>query len=120
MPSFRFRPENRLPDTASFQPCFEQPDFRVGSEHFLLLVRRTDRPVHRLGMVVPKKKVRRSVDRSHLKRLIRESFRARPEQLVALDVVVLVRRPLAFIDSRRLRSELDRDWDKLLAKRAQA
>lgn len=120
MPSFRFRPENRLPDTASFQPCFDRPDVRAGTEHFLFLARETHRPIHRLGMVVAKKKVRRAVDRSRLKRLIRESFRHQPGDLAGLDVVVLVRRPLAVIDRQRLRAELDAGWDKLLAKRAQA
>lgn len=120
MLSFRFRPENRLPDTASFQPCFEQPDFRAGTEHFLLLARENQRSLHRLGMVVGKKKARRAADRSRVKRIIRESFRARPQTLAGLDVVVLLRRPLKDLDRRRLRAELDAGWNKLLAKRAQA
>lgn len=119
MQDYRFRSENRLPDTQSFQPCFDAPDFRAGTSHFLILARYNQRPLHRLGIVVGKRKVRRAVDRGLLKRLIRESFRHRPDQLHGLDVVVLVRRSPGRPDRVALREELEAGWDKLLAKRGQ-
>lgn len=45
----------------------------------------------RLGMAIPKRLVKRSVDRSRIKRLLRESFRAQQHDLPAIDVIVSIR-----------------------------
>ena len=45
----------------------------------------------RLGLAVQKKKTRRSVDRSYLKRVIRETLRQYKESLAGWDIVVLTR-----------------------------
>jgi ribonuclease P protein component len=42
----------------------------------------------RLGMIVSKRVFSRSVDRNHMKRLIRETFRAAAHGLPALDLIV--------------------------------
>ena len=45
----------------------------------------------RLGVVVPKKNISRAVQRNYCKRIARELFRLRREQLGSLDIVLLVR-----------------------------
>lgn len=117
---FRFRRGNRLLDGHSFQNVFDAADYKAGDAVFLFLARENQGSAHRLGLIVGKKKVRRAVDRALVKRLIRESFRLRPEQLAGLDVVVLVRGNLRQPDGKTLRAQLDLLWDKLLAKRRQA
>lgn len=117
---FRFRRDNRLLDGHSFQHVFDAADYKVGNAVFLMLARENHGPEHRLGLIVGKKRVRRAVDRALVKRLIRESFRQRPELLAGLDIVVLVRGNLRQPDRQTLHAQLDLLWDKLLAKRRQA
>lgn len=48
----------------------------------------------RLGLIIAKRFLPRAVDRNHLKRLIRESFRAQRPELPPTDIIVrLMRRP---------------------------
>lgn len=117
---FRFLRANRLLDGPSFQKVFDHPDYRVGDSTFLILASENQSALHRLGMVVGRKRVRLAVDRGLVKRLVRESFRVRPGQLAGLDIVVLVRGNLHHPDRRELGAQLERLWDKLLAKRGQA
>lgn len=49
----------------------------------------------RLGLIVAGKVVRRAVGRNRVKRLLREVFRARQQELAGLDLVVRLRRPPA-------------------------
>lgn len=117
---FAFRRHHRLLTPADFQPLFDQPEFRVGGSTFLLLVRHNDLPQPRLGMVVGKRRVKRAVHRNLIRRVARESFRLRQAELAGLDILVLVKATPAQFDSQALRAELERLWDKLLAKRGQA
>lgn len=120
MQDFRFPRDNRLTRPELFQPVFDQPDYRAGQPHFLILARENglDRP--RLGLVVGRKRARRAVDRALIKRVARESFRLRSPALTGLDVIVLLRRSPGRPDRTRIREELEDGWNKLLAKRAQA
>jgi len=66
----------------------------------------------RLGLAVPKRVVRRAVDRSRIKRLIRESFRHHRQELPPVDIVVSVRsRPRDLYDPR-LGGWVARIWDQ--------
>jgi ribonuclease P protein component len=47
----------------------------------------------RIALVVPKKLVPRAVDRNRIRRIARETFRLRQEQLVGLDLVVRLVQP---------------------------
>lgn len=117
---FAFRRSHRLLSAAEFKPLFDQPELRVGGAVFLLLVRQQDRPTPRLGLVVGKRRARRAVDRNLIRRVARESFRLRQAELAGLDILVLVKATPPEFDRAALRAELERLWDKLLAKRGQA
>lgn len=118
--SLCFRRGNRLLASADFQPLFNQPDIRVGGATLLFLVRNTENPNPRLGLVVGKRRVRSAVHRNRIKRLCRESFRQRQAELANLDILILVKAPIPRVDRVTLGAELSRLWDKLLAKRNQA
>jgi ribonuclease P protein component len=93
----------------------------AGSADFALALRA--RPVHtsphfqvfrplseagpRLGIIVGKRFVARSVDRSRLKRLIRECFRTRRLDLPQADYVVRVRNPVKVMNTPALLAELE-------------
>lgn len=86
----------------------------------LLLVRENHGDVARLGMVIGKRRVRKANQRNTLRRLARESFRLRQSTLVGLDIVMLIKAPIERVDKLIFTPELNRLWDKLLAKRGQA
>lgn len=62
--------------------------------------------VARLGIIAARKALPRAVDRNRGKRLVREAFRLRLDQLAAVDVVVQLRAPLAKRDNATARDDL--------------
>ncbi len=58
----------------------------------------------RLGLVVPKRTVRKAVERNRMKRVLREEFRQRRRTLPALDIVIQV---MARVDNAALRADAD-------------
>jgi ribonuclease P protein component len=64
-------------------------------------------------MAVSRKVSKRAVERNRIKRVVRESFRARREQLPGVDVLVIARTSAASTASPALRADLDRVWQRL-------
>ena len=113
MSLYEFPRTARLPSSGDFRKVFEQASFRAPHPCFLLLAIRNQHQQARLGLVVAKKHVRRSVDRNRIKRLIRESFRHQLPHLPPLDIVVLVRKEAGASDNRHLLATLDKLWARL-------
>lgn len=103
---------------AEFQAVFDASTVKVGEARFLLLTCPNGSDHPRLGLVVAKKKVRRSVDRNRVKRVVRESFRLHQAQLPAHDVIFMARQDLASCSREQLRAELDQAWKRLTRKAA--
>ena len=82
----------------------------IRSGHFLLHYRpRQGGSIHeaRLGLVVAKRCLRRSVDRNLIRRLVRESFRIRRSELPSCDLIVrLATKPDLPIDRRAMGAEI--------------
>jgi len=87
---------------------------RSADTFFTVLAAVSGKQTARLGLAISKKQVSRAVDRNRLKRLIREGFRHRCEELAGLDLVIMARRPALDVDNERLRRSLDNHWDKLI------
>ena len=119
MSSNSYPREHRLLSESQFQPIFKAPDYRAGGDHLLLLAKENLLNIPRLGLVVGKRRVRRANKRNLIKRQCRESFRLRQQQLQGLDVIMLVKRDLHCPKPDQVRAELEKLWDKLLAKRSQ-
>jgi ribonuclease P protein component len=115
-----FPPTHRLLRPAEFQAVFDSAAFKVGEAQFLLLVRPNGLHHARLGLVIAKKKVRRSVDRNRLKRTVRESFRLHQASLPAADMIFMARNDLASIPSETLRQALVQGWRRVQRKAVKA
>ena len=64
----------------------------------------------RLGLAIPRKQIRRAVERNRVKRLIRESFRRHQDLLRGLDVVVIGRSELAKKNTQGVFECLEDHW----------
>lgn len=114
---FGFPRQSRLLLPADYRRVFAKA-VRVSDQNFTLLARagteHSDGP--QLGLAIAKKHIPRAVRRNLLKRIARESFRIRRDDLPTIDVVVLARAGANRSDRRSLRKSLDRLWADLSGK----
>jgi ribonuclease P protein component len=82
---------------------------------FVVFAAANDEGWARLGMAVAKRRVRRAVDRSRIRRVIRESFRHVRHELPAVDVVVLARNRTASMGNNEMSEQLTEVWRKVNA-----
>jgi ribonuclease P protein component len=106
----------RLLSSNDFQSVFNDAPLRTSHQHFLLLARRNQLNLPRLGLVIAKKHIRLAVDRNRMKRLIRETFRAKQQQLAGIDVIVLARKGMSDITNAVLIEQLNKQWQGLTRK----
>ncbi len=109
-----FGRERRLTRASEYGRVFGD-NFRCGDRYFTILARpRGDGDSARLGLAIAKKQIRRAVDRNRLKRIIRESFRQQRSRLPAVDLVVMVRRPVLDLQQAEIFSRLQGLWHKII------
>ena len=86
-----FSSRNKLTNTAQFDEVFKKRSKTLKTAEFLFLLKDNLMDKNRLGIIIGKKNVPLSVDRSKLRRLIREGFRRMLPPELGIDVVVLVK-----------------------------
>ena len=97
----------RLTDRASFERVLRQG--KRHRAHGLTMVFLPNALFRaRLGLVVPKRHVRRATMRNRIKRIIREAFRMQAGSLQSADMVVLVYKEAAELPAATLRETIDR------------
>jgi ribonuclease P protein component len=64
----------------------------------------------RLGLAISRKCARQATARNHIKRLVRESFRAAQHELPAVDLVVMCRPVVNDMTRDELTAALQRHW----------
>ena len=127
----RFPRSARLLVPSDFQGVFERRSLQRGRLLTLHYRPRSESPVPqdpndaprpaRLGVVVPKKLLRSAVHRNLVKRIVREAFRERADNLASLDIVVRLtskpkrpdRGPGVSIDRKALGEEVRSLIDRL-------
>ena len=102
--SFIFPSSQRIRQSKDFEQAFRHKS--LINKWFNIYLVNSNLEFARLGMVVSKKTMAKSVSRNYAKRLIRESFRLNSSNLPALDFVVRIRRKLTKESSTEARAAL--------------
>jgi ribonuclease P protein component len=119
VPSEAFGKSLRLLNARDYGAVFDDAPVRASHQHLLILSKPNQLSSARLGLVIAKKNVRLAVQRNRIKRILRESFRLNQQQLVGLDIVILARRGLDELDNRQLHKLINKQWQRLLKRKAQ-
>lgn len=104
----------RLLSSNDFQTVFNDAPLRASHQNFLFLARQNALNHPRLGLVIAKKHIRLAVQRNRVKRLIRETFRTKQQQLPDIDVIVLARKGMNDLTNAALVEQLDLQWQRLI------
>ena len=85
-----------------------------------MITRANDVGRARLGLAVGVKAAGNAAQRNRLKRLTRESFRHRQQELPSVDVVVNARPAAAQSDNAAIRASLAAHWDRIVRRCARS
>lgn len=98
-----------------YSEVFSDVQIRVPHKHFLILATPNTVGHARVGLVFSKKNLKHAVQRNRVKRRVRETFRHQPD-LPPLDIVVLSRQGLAYVENSELNLMLADLWQRLIRK----
>ena len=103
----------RLLNAKDYSNVFGSVDIKLSTQFFTCLARKQTLSYPRLGIIVAKKNVRLAVNRNHIKRLLRESYRQNTKSIPCCDVVLLAKSQCNGADPKKITKELDYVWRKL-------
>lgn len=103
----------RLLDAAAYKAVFDNAALKASSKQLLFLARPNGIAQPRLGLVIAKKAVKLAVNRNRIKRIARETFRHKQQELAGIDTVVLARRGLDELDNGALHQMFNQLWQQL-------
>jgi len=83
---------------------------RASAPGVLVLARKNEENFARLGLVIPKKVLKRAVWRNRVKRIARETFRLTQHSLPNIDLVVLAKPKIGEISNSELSAIFRRLW----------
>jgi len=107
-PKYSFQRELRLLNSKDYSRVFDRA-IKVNNKAFTLLAKKNPLSFPRLGLVIAKKNLKFAYQRNFVKRLLREGFRLKQNQLDHYDFVILTRRDIAVLpktDIIRLRDDI--------------
>lgn len=104
----------KLMNAAGFNRVFDK-SVRSSDSYFTVLARPNDLERPRLGMAISKRRVKLSVGRNRLKRIVRENFRLSQQNCNA-DYVVMAGKKGATGTNQELKKSLERHWGLLKKK----
>lgn len=113
MANYTFKKEARMLTSLEYKKVFSNP-VRVSSNGVTILAIINDNTSSRLGLVVPKKILKRAVWRNRVKRVVRESFRlSSPSFEKNADIVFIAKAGIKDINNQKLFELLDKLWIRL-------
>lgn len=98
---------------AHFNSVFQGKPVRVASPHITLLAVPNQLPHPRLGFAVSKKAAKLAVQRNRIKRVVRDSFRLKQDQLPKVDIVVIGKGGVGTLDKPELQQLVQQLWHRL-------
>ena len=101
-----------IPSSEGFNEAFSNPDRKVSSKHFMLLLKENDLGYARIGVAVRKKDIKLAVQRNRIRRKIKGSFRINISKLTAADHVVFVKKNITD-GGDEIKKELEDLWQKI-------
>ncbi len=113
MSNFTFPHSSRLHKSVEYDKVFKNPVRATASGISVLAVKSENIGNARLGLVVPKKVLKRAVWRNRVKRIIRESFRLSQHSFPEMDVVVIAKHPIKDLSNADLSANLNKLWAQI-------
>lgn len=110
---FAFGKDQRLLNSGDYTRVFNNAPLRAAHPSILILARKSSGVRARLGLVIPKKHVKRAVKRNQIKRIARETFRLRQHKLPPIDAIVLARRGADTLSSTELHKIFNGLWKRI-------
>ena len=111
--SCAFDKSKRLLNAHDYKAVFDNAKWKISSKEFLCLAIPNNFNSPRIGLVIAKKNVKLAVQRNRIKRVIRNNFRLRLNELPNADLVILARRGLSEINNDDLNHLLNKQWQRL-------
>ena len=111
-----FPKNHRLLTQDEFGLVLNKNTGRIRQNSILILFKNNTHPHSRIGLAIAKRLLKKASQRKRIKRLVRESFRKKSDELKCLDIVVLGRDGIATQDNQQITECLDKIWEKLQAK----
>lgn len=112
MANYTFSRELRLLNSDQYDRVFKNP-VRASRPGILVLATKNSLGYPRLGLVVPKKALKRAVWRNRIKRVTRETFRTNQHNLPHIDIVVLAKSSIGDLSNSEISSTLIKLWDQI-------
>ncbi len=101
---------NRILSSEEYDQVFKNP-VRASVPGVLVLARKNNDLDHaRLGLVIPKKVLKRAVWRNRIKRIARETFRLNQHSLPNIDLVVIAKPKIGEISNSELSEIFKQLW----------
>lgn len=94
--------------------CVFRGGHRLSCSSFTFLIKENQSPDIRLGVVVPKKQIKRACQRNYVKRVIRDAFRVHwQHDAIGLDIIVSVRKSFLENSKENIGRLLEKQWKKV-------
>ena len=110
--SFSFALNQRIRKRIDFQ-CVFRKKRRLYSPYYIIYYHTNTLKHSRMGVIVSKRSVSHAVQRSRVKRMVREVFRLQQAQLGAVDVVLVARKKASVAKKEELKQCLEQLFAKL-------
>jgi ribonuclease P protein component len=118
--NLRFTQRFRLLHSSQFEFVFSNASIKAGNDYILLLARPNTLTYSRLGLITPKKKIKKAVNRNRFKRLAREHFRKRREEINSLDIIALAKNNITVLTEKEQNEVINTIFNLLIKKQSNA